>query len=205
LQVPYAAIVLAAGRSARMGFPKALLDYRGAPFLVRILEACVALEVKHRVVVLGADASRIRPVLARHDCVVVENPDVDRGPISSLRLGLQALHAVTPRAALAWPVDFPHVRIATVERLLAVHARINSPAVVPLFGGRRGHPVLWDETAFAALEQDLEAGRTGARAVLHALGDAVVTVPVDDPAVTDELNTPEDYERLIRQINRNAF
>jgi CTP:molybdopterin cytidylyltransferase MocA len=188
-----------------MGFPKALLDYRGAPFLVRILEACVALEVKHRVVVLGDDAQRIKPALAGHDCIVVENPEVDRGPIHSLRLALAALRAVTPRGVLAWPVDFPHVRIATVERLLDVHGRSNPPVVAPLFAGRRGHPVLWDASAFPAIEQDSEAERIGARAVVRALGDAAVAVPVDDPAVTDELNTPEDYERLIRQINRDVF
>ena len=59
-----AAVVLAAGRSARMGSPKALLDFRGQPFIVRILEALEALDVRLRVAVLGVDAPRIRPVLA---------------------------------------------------------------------------------------------------------------------------------------------
>jgi molybdenum cofactor cytidylyltransferase len=200
-----AGIVLAAGRSARMGFPKALLDFRGAPFVVRILEAFEALELKHRVVVLGPDAPRIRPALAMHDCAIVENPDVDAGPIASLRAALTALRATRPGAVLVWPVDLPHVRIATVERMREAHQRSGAPAVAPVFGGRRGHPVIWDQAVFGELETSESATREGARAVLRAHGGEVVTVPVDDPAVVDDLNTPEDYERLVREINRDAY
>src|SRR5437773_6979599 len=84
-----AGVVLAAGRSARMGSPKALLDFLGLPFVVRIMEAFEALEVKTRVVVLGPDAPRIQPVLADHDCMIVENPEPETGPIASLRAALQ--------------------------------------------------------------------------------------------------------------------
>src|SRR2546422_7706194 len=80
-----AGVVLAAGRSERMGAPKALLDFRGRPFVIRILEALEALDLKPRVVVLGPDAPRIRPALAAHECLIVENLDVAGGPIGSLR------------------------------------------------------------------------------------------------------------------------
>src|SRR2546427_6236125 len=63
-------VVLAAGASERMGRPKALLDFRGRPFAVRILEALEALDVKSRLVVLGPDAARIRPSLATHECII---------------------------------------------------------------------------------------------------------------------------------------
>lgn len=200
-----AGVVLAAGRSERMGNPKALLDFRGRSFVVAVLEAFEALDLKHRVVVLGPDAPRIRPVLAPHACLLVDNPDPESGPIGSLRAALAALHAVRPTALLAWPVDVPHVRIATVERLMESHERTNAPAVVPAFGGRRGHPVIWDASLFHDLETSAAATREGARAVLHAHGDQIVTVAVDDPAVIDDIDTPEDYERLIRGINRDAF
>src|SRR6266498_2150398 len=68
--MPLAGVILAAGRSARMGTPKALLDFRGAPFVVRILEALEALDLKTRVVVVGPDAGRIRPALATHDGLI---------------------------------------------------------------------------------------------------------------------------------------
>ncbi len=178
-----------------MGSPKALLDFRGRPFVERILEALEALEVKTRVVVVGPDAPRIRPALAGHDCLIVENSDVDAGPIASLRVALRALEPVRPSAALAWPVDLPHVRVTTIA----------APAVVPTFAERRGHPVLWGAGLFQELLTSEAATRHGARAVLHAHAAEIVAVPVDDPAVIDDLNTPEDYERLVRELNRDIY
>jgi len=200
-----AGVVLAGGRSARMGSPKALLDFRGQPFAVRILEALEALEVKTRVVVVGPDAPRIQPALAGHDCLIVENTDVDGGPIASLRAALRALQPLQPSAVLAWPVDLPHVRVTTVERLIETFRRDPAPAVVPTFADRRGHPVLWGAALFEELLTSAAATRHGARAVLHAHATELVPVAVDDPAVIDDLNTPEDYERLVRELNRDIY
>jgi CTP:molybdopterin cytidylyltransferase MocA len=204
-----AGVVLAAGASERMGRSKALLDFRGLPFVVRILEALEALDMKPRLVVLGPDAPRIRPSLATHECVIVEQPDIALGQIGSLRAALATLEPVRPSAILAWPVDLPHVRVATIERLLERHrlapAPAAPPAVVPSFAGRRGHPVLWDRTLFAELSESAAATRHGARAVLLAHEPELATVPVDDPAVIDDLNTPEDYERLVRDVNRDIY
>ena len=200
-----AGVVLAAGRSARMGAPKALLDFRGAPFVARILEAFEALDLKTRVVVLGPDAPRIRPAIAAHECIIVENPDVDGGPISSLRAALSAVHAVAPTAVLVWPVDFPHVRLDTVERLVEAYRHGGPLVVAPRFGERRGHPIIWDHVLFDELSTSPAATRDGARAVLHAHEQDLLAVAVDDPAVIDQLNTPEDYERLIREVNRDAY
>src|SRR3989449_3506069 len=200
-----AGVVLAAGRSARMGSPKALLDFLGLPFVVRILEALEALEVKTRVVVLGPDAPRIQPVLAGHDCMIVENPEPETGPIASLRGALRALQPLQPRAVLVWPVDLPHARVTTVERLLETHRRTGSAAVVPTFAERRGHPVIWGSALFGELLESPDATREGARAVLHEHEKEIVAVPVDDPAVIDEVNTPEDSERLVRDWNRDNY
>jgi molybdenum cofactor cytidylyltransferase len=181
------------------------LDFLGLPFTVRILEALEALEVKTRVVVLGPDAPRIRPALAGHDFMIVENAEPESGPIASLRAALRALQPIQPSAALVWPVDLPHVRVATVERLLETHRRTGAPAVVPTFGERRGHPVIWGAALFEELLASPAATREGARAVLHEHAAEVVSVPVDDPAVIDEVNTPEDYERLVREWNRDIY
>jgi CTP:molybdopterin cytidylyltransferase MocA len=201
-----AAVILAGGRSARMGVPKALLDFRGAPYVVRILEALEALDVKSRVLVLGPDAAaRVRPAVAGHDCLIVENPDVDGGPIASLRAALAALRGIGPAALLTWPVDLPHVRIATVERLIEAWRRSTPAIVVPTFAERRGHPVIWDARVFGDLETSAAATREGARAITHAHESEVLAVAVDDPAVIDQVNTPEDYERLVREWNRDIY
>jgi len=200
-----AGLVLAAGRSERMGTPKALLDFRGQPFVIRILEALEALEVRPRLVVLGPDASRIRPALAAHDCVVVENADVAGGSIASVRAALRALQTVRPSGLLVWPVDLPHVRVATVERLIEAYRRTAAAAVVPTFGERRGLPVIWDHELFRELASSNDATRHGARAVLQAHADRIHCVAADDPAVIDDLNTPADYERLVREVNRDIY
>ncbi len=200
-----AGVVLAAGASERMGRPKALLDFRGRPFAVRILEALEALDLKSRVVVLGLDAARVRPSLATHECVIVENADVAGEAIGSLRAALAALEPIRPSGILAWPVDLPHVRVATLERLLEAHRRTGAPAVVPSFADQRGQPVIWDQALFAELATSAAATRDGAGAVLAAHARDLVTVAVDDPAVIDDLNTPEDYERLVRKLNRDIY
>jgi molybdenum cofactor cytidylyltransferase len=200
-----AGVVLAAGRSARMGSPKALLDFLGLPFVVRILQALEALEIKTRVVVVGLDAPRIQPVLAGHDCMIVENPEPETGPIASLRGALRALQPLQPSAALVWPVDLPHVRVTTVERILEAQRLAKGLAVVPTFGDRRGHPVIWAAPLCDELLESPAATREGARAVLHRHERDVVRVPVDDPSVIDEINTPDDYERLVREWNRDIY
>ena len=198
-------VVLAAGRSARMGTPKALLDFRGEPFVLRILEALEAVDLKPRLVVLGPDAPRIRPFLAPRECVILETPEIEGGPIVSVRCALTALRPLCPAAMLAWPVDLPHIRVSTVERLLQAYRRFHAPATLPAFGERRGHPVIWDSSLFSELESSEEATRHGPGAVLRQHGDRLLVVPVDDPAVVDDLNTPEDYERLVREVNRDIY
>src|SRR2546427_6093138 len=73
------------------------------------------------------------------------------------------------------------------------------------FGERRGHPVIWDHVLFAELDSSSDATRHGARAVLHAHEDWIHSVSADDPAVIDDLNTPADYERLVREVNRDIY
>src|SRR5260370_25790248 len=112
-----AGVVLAAEHAARLDRPKALLDFRGHPFVAQILQALEPLEGKLRVVVLGPDAPRIRPALAPHDCLIIETPLAGR-PLEALRAALVSLQPLHPPGVLAWPVGLPHVRVHTLGRLL---------------------------------------------------------------------------------------
>src|SRR5260370_28843186 len=166
-----AGVILAAEHAARLDRPKALLDFRGQPFVVQILQALEALEVKLRVVVLGPDAARIRPALALYDCVIVETT-LAGGSIDALRAALTLLQPLQPPGVLAWPVGLPHVRVDTIERLLEVYRRTRAPAVVPRFAARCGEPGSLDQALFAEL--------AGARAPSPAGGGAEAGVPRPD-------------------------
>lgn len=192
-----AAIILAAGASERMGYPKALLPYRGRSFLEGILEACYAAGVEQRVVVLGHFADKILESIDLSGVTVTRSGDLEAGPIGSVWAGLSALASLPLDAVLVWPVDRPHIAVATVTALVDAFRAGHQPIVVPICGGQRGHPVLFGRRVFAEL---LGAPRVeGARAVVHKDPARVIEVPVDDPAVLEDFNTPEDYKRLLRK------
>ena len=192
-----AAIILAAGASERMGFPKALLPYRGRPFLTGILEACYAAGIERRVVVLGHFADKIKDTIDLSDATVTHSRDLDAGPIGSVWAALDALAHDPVDAVLVWPVDRPHIAVATVESLVDGFRSTHQPIVVPTHEGQRGHPVLFGRAVFAEL---LGAPRDeGARAVVHRDPARVAEIPVDDAAVLEDFNTPEDYKKLLRK------
>jgi molybdenum cofactor cytidylyltransferase len=192
-----AAIILAAGASERMGFPKALLSYRGRSFLAGILDACAASGVEPCVVVLGYYASKIRESVDLSRAVVVESENLPAGPIGSIRAGIKALEPHPVKGILIWPVDRPHVPVNAVTALLDAFLRTGGPIVLPVFRGRRGHPVIFGRILFDELVSAPDG--EGARAVVHRDPTRVVEVSASDAAVLEDLNTPDDYKALLRR------
>jgi len=197
-----AAIILAAGASTRMGRTKALLpDPDGCPFVARLVRTFADAGIRHIVVVTGAESSSIAGALAADravvDPMVVVNPDPARGQLSSLWAGLDAVRPLDPAAVLVIPVDMPLVRAATIRQLLESWRRSRGTIVRPAIGERHGHPVLFDRALFDELRRaPLDEG---ARAVVHAHAADIVDVLVDDEGCIADIDTPEDYETLIRK------
>jgi len=195
-----AAIILAAGDSSRMGSPKALLsDPQGDPFVTRIAASMRAAAVTEIVVVTGRHHDEITECVARSALRplprVVRNEEPSRGQLSSLWTGLDACPAGTEAIAVTL-VDVPLVTPATIELVIAAWLRTGAPIVRPSYGGRRGHPVIFDRTVFDELRRaPLDVG---ARAVLSAHYHEIVNVPVDDPGCLVDVDTPEDYAKEIR-------
>ena len=192
-----AAIIPAGGASERMGAPKALLPYRGSTFLQTILDACRATGLQQRLVVLGSDADKILAGMDLGDVTVLRNPLPESGPIGSIRAGVEAVLNHPVEGVLVWHVDRPHVATATIEALLDRFRRGAEPIVVPGYGGRRGHPVVFGRPVFEELLAAPEG--EGARAVVRADPSRVAIVPVEDPAVTEDIDTPEAYRDLLRR------
>ncbi len=194
-----AATILAAGTSARMGFPKALLDFRGKTFLQSILDATEALGVQ-RYVVVGPEADKILPKHDLRDVTVLRNADMEAGPIGSIRASVRAAVRHPVDAIVVWPVDLPHVQVETVSKLIDRFRAGQAGIVVPVHGKRRGHPAIFGRTVFQELLSEL--ADEGANAVVRVDPLRVAEVLVDDPAILDSLNTPDAYQDLLRRKDR---
>ncbi|HEX4210904.1 MAG TPA: nucleotidyltransferase family protein [Candidatus Binataceae bacterium] len=182
-------LLLAAGESRRMGYPKPLLKVGGVTFLAK--SAAAMLEVTERlIVVLGAKGERIAAALP-HDrrILTVYNPNYTLGQLSSLQAGLEQ---VGPQAAavIVHLADHPLVSAATFHLLVADYERSHWPIVITRYRGRRGHPVLFDRSIFSEL---IEAPQDqGARIVVNAEPARVGYVDVEDAGTVLDLDTPED-------------
>jgi len=186
------AILLAAGAGRRLGVPKALLELEGQTALERCRRALrEGGLVRHRIV-LGHAAEAVRASHDLADAEVLVNDDPERGQTSSLRLALAA--PLRAEAFVVHPVDVALVRGADVARLArAWRARPEGIAiVVPSHAGRRGHPA-WFAAPLAAELRALGPDEPGHR-IVRADPTRVLHVPLDDPWLVRDLDTPADVE-----------
>lgn len=186
-------IVLAAGRSRRMGESKALLTVGGATFLSRAVAALRNGGCAPVVVVTAADAPAEAAEAEAGGAVVVVNDRADAEQVDSLRLGLAALPD-SAGAAVVLPVDHPLVRAATVTALVDAWRSAPDAIVRPVHGGTPGHPTLFPRSVWPALSGALPRG---ARSVVDDPGHVTVDVEVDDTGVTADVDTPEAYARWV--------
>ncbi|MDT7806955.1 MAG: molybdenum cofactor cytidylyltransferase [Acidobacteriota bacterium] len=193
-----AAVLLAAGRSRRMGAFKPLLPWGS----VSVVEACVeslrgagVLEV---VVVVGKRGAEVRAALAHVPALrfaVNEEAGSEMGV--SLARGVEALREETS-AVLVALVDHPAVPPSEVRRLIEARRSTGARLVVPEWQGRGGHPVLVD-LAFRAELLSLSPEK-GLRALFDAQRAEVLRVPADSPYVARDMDTWEDYLALHTEV-----
>lgn len=194
-------MILAGGRSSRMGRPKALLPVDGRDtFVSRLVRTLRGAGVDDVAVVAAADGplDALRTALAAAPPTprIVLNPDPSRGQLSSLLAGLRVLDRPGVDALLVTLVDVPLVEGATVRALLAAYARTRAPVVRPLrpADAAHGHPVVFDRSIFDALRA-ADPG-TGAKPVVRALEPRIENVPVDDRGAFTDIDTPAEYRRV---------
>jgi CTP:molybdopterin cytidylyltransferase MocA len=191
------AIVLAAGASSRMGQPKALLSIDGRTFVRRVLDTLRDAAIDDAVVVIRPDADDVAHEIARAGFGrAIVNTDPTRGQLSSLVAGLDAIDSPRVIAVLVTLVDVPLVSAATVSALLARVPASSAPILRATYGDRHGHPVVYRRELFDALRHADPA--TGAKTVMrvHKIED----VDAGDPGVVEDVDTPDDYGRVIRSM-----
>ena len=192
-------LILAAGASSRMGRAKALLPVGRDTFVSRMARTMRQGGVGPLIVVTS-DVLAAQVAAAVADMAppvrVVVNPAPERGQLSSWLVGLDAVPTVADvPGVLGCPVDVPLFSAATVLALLAAARRSAAPVVRPERGGQHGHPVWFSRDVFAELRR---APLTeGARTVVRAHADGVLDVPVEEDGPFADIDTPDDYERLV--------
>ena len=210
------AIVLAAGASSRMGQAKAALPLgqAGETVLARVVTTLLDGGAPNVVVVAGAHIDAVRMAMpafiatmpgapSRPRARVIEHPGWQHGQLSSLLAGLDAIDDPQLEAALVTLVDVPLVRASTVAAVIAAWRRTRAPIVRPAHGDRHGHPVMFDRSIFG----DLRAAdpNRGAKSVFAIHRDRIVNVEVEDAGAFEDIDTPGDYQKVLRATGLRAY
>jgi molybdenum cofactor cytidylyltransferase len=196
-----AAIVLAAGRSTRMGAVNKLIAEIGGKPLVRIaVEQALASRASEVIVVTGHERERVEAALNGLPVKLVQNLDYADGLGTSLKAGIAAVPDDADGAIICLG-DMPQVSSALIDKLIAAFdPERGALVVVPSIDGRRGNPVVWSRRFFRDLTAI--AGDIGARHLIGAYADAVVEVPVADDAALTDVDTPESLSAVKAEIER---
>ena len=196
-----AGIVLAAGRSTRMGGPNKLLAELGGKPLVRIaVEQALASRARPVVVVTGHQRGEVEAALKGLPVAFAHNPDFAEGLSGSLKVGIAALPAEVDGAIVCLG-DMPQVDAALIDRLIAgFDPEKGALVVVPTIAGKRGNPVVWSRRFFGDLAQ-LE-GDVGARHLIGSYPEAVVEVPVTGRGALIDVDTPDALRAVRAEIER---
>ncbi|HSE76418.1 MAG TPA: molybdopterin-binding/glycosyltransferase family 2 protein [Alphaproteobacteria bacterium] len=190
-----AAVILAAGRSTRMGAANKLLaEVDGQPMIDHAVDAALASQARPVVVVAGHDAAKVRAAIGLREAAVVENPDHAQGLSTSVRAGIAALPAEID-GALFMLADMPRVGAAHIDRLIAAFNPVEGRAIcVPTHKSKRGNPVLWAARFFP--EMRTIEGDMGARRILAEHAEQVCEVEMPDDAILLDIDTPEALAAL---------
>lgn len=193
-----AGVVLAAGRSERMGSShnKLTLQVDGRPMVVWPVEAMRKAGIRPALVITGFQSAAVEAALADAECIFAHHADWAEGMGSSLAFGARQIIARAEESEVGWDAmliclgDLPGLRAAAIERILeaAEEGGISDQIVVPTFMGRRGHPVLFGR----AFWPDLAAlsGDAGAKGVIASAGGCVRFVEMADDSILLDLDTP---------------
>jgi molybdenum cofactor cytidylyltransferase len=192
-----AAVILAAGRSTRMGGPNKLLAELNGKALVRIVtEQALASKAQGVIVVTGHQADQVERALAGLKVKFVRNGDFADGLASSVKTGIAAVPADADGAVVCLG-DMPLIDAHLIDRLIETFAPDRGNLIaVPVSDGRRGNPVLWSRRFFGEL-MTLD-GDIGARHLIARHGEAVAEVPVEGHGAFLDIDTPQALEAARR-------
>ena len=193
------AIVLAAGKSERMGRHKLLLPFGHTSVIEAVLDAVLGSRVTETVVVLGHNADAVIRVIGQRPVRIVHNRNYEAGMFSSVLCGLSAIRPNAHAVLVALgdqPTVTPHIIDRLIEAFAAGDKGLVAPTCIHQGRRRRGHPVLIDACYLPEIRT--LSGRQGLRELFVGHADDIAHVEFDTPAIVDDMDTEADYERFGR-------
>jgi molybdenum cofactor cytidylyltransferase len=189
-----AAVILSGGASRRMGSPKALLSYQGRPLLEHLLDVAHHPKIGLRRIVLGADREPIAKEVNLALDEIVINEQWEKGQLSSIHVAIRSLPAQTDGIILLL-IDHPLISATLVGELIDSFYNSGKSIVLPVYEGRRGHPVIFS----SALYQELMNAplETGARSVVWAHAADVQVVQTNEEGCVLDLNDPDTLRKAL--------
>jgi molybdenum cofactor cytidylyltransferase len=197
---PVAAILLAAGQGSRMGGGKLLLPIGDATVVERAAKSLIDVPVADLIVVVGTYGLAIKRQLSDFPARFVFNPDPSSEMAESIRCGLKIVDPASVEAFLVLPADMPLVSPETIRFLVDSLLASEKSIAVPVFQGRRGHPVVFRSSLYETVLNFRSP--QGIRPLVHGDPSKVLLVEVDDEGVIADLDNWDDYRRLLKLWER---
>ena len=191
------AIILAAGESKRMGFPKMLLNFNGITMLERVINNVKGAGIENVMVVLGAEAEKLKIIAEKCGVIYCINNNYTEGMLSSVKCGIHNLPS-SFRAVLVFPGDQPLIQPVSVNRILDAFEDSGKGIVIPVCRKKRGHPILIDSKYRNEILNLTDRG--GLRTLVTLFPDDLLEVEVDDEGILKDFDNFDDY---IREINQS--
>lgn len=189
------AIILAAGESKRMGMPKMLLPFGGKTMIEMVIDHALRSNADKVVVVLGAKRHEIERIVKPFPVKMVHNAEYKRGMLSSVQAGFKALPEET-EAALILLGDQPSIPSVILDEVIEVYKKTGKSLVVPVYGRKRGHPLLIDmryRQEVQSLNPDI-----GLRELLHRHVLDVHEIQIEDSSILRDLDDMKDYQKELK-------
>ena len=193
------AIILAAGESKRMGFPKMLLSFNEQTMIERVISNVNESKVKNIMVVLGEENLKITEIIKNSPVRYCYNTDYKDGMLSSVKCGFKNIHA-NPDAILVFQGDQPFITSASIDMVIEAWLSSERGLVIPVFNRRRGHPLLIARKYSGEIHKiDPSAGLNS---LLRKYPEDILEVETSEPGILKDFDTYEDY---LREINTNSL
>ncbi len=207
--VSVAGLILAAGKSERMGRPKLMLDFHGKTFLEHVVDEASQSRLTEVKVVLGHNAEQVQSQFPNLKGKWIVNPEYERGQLSSIQCGLTFFKNYSLDGVMLFLIDHPFISPMLINELINHFDESRNPIVIPSYGHRRGHPVIFSKSLFEELwNASLDRGASD---VVRTHEKEIFYVEVDNPGVLVDIDTPEDYSRYVppaegkKQAGRDSF